>query len=194
VRETENNQCPGKDKLKRKCLSFRRAPNSRLLSIITKRLDQGGTWYGRRPRRMPHCARPRWAPRHGGGPRSRPHCAMWGSSSPLPKKDKASPIFDPFLLWPNGWKHQDAIWYEVRPRRMVYCARWANSSPPKGSQPINFRLMSIVANGGMDQNVTCYGGRAQATLLDGAPAPPPLTGRSPPIFGPCQLWQNGWMD
>jgi len=26
-----------------------------------------------------------------------------------------SPILGPFLLWPNGWMHQDAIWYGVRP-------------------------------------------------------------------------------
>jgi len=26
-----------------------------------------------------------------------------------------SPIFGPFLLWPNGWMHQDATWYGGRP-------------------------------------------------------------------------------
>jgi len=31
-------------------------------------------------------------------------------------------------------------------------------------------------------------------VLDGDPAPPPLKGHSPPIFGPCPLWPNGWMD
>jgi len=30
-------------------------------------------------------------------------------------------------------------------------------------------------------------------VLDGDPAPPPK-GHSPPIFGPCLLWSNGWMD
>jgi len=33
------------------------------------------------------------------------------------------------------------------------------------------------------------------TVLDGDPAPPSLKGHSPhPIFGPCLLWPNGWMD
>jgi len=31
-------------------------------------------------------------------------------------------------------------------------------------------------------------------VLDGDPAPPPPKGHSPPIFVPCQLWPNGWMD
>jgi len=32
-------------------------------------------------------------------------------------------------------------------------------------------------------------------VLDGDPAPPPSPkGHSPPIFGPCLLWPNGWMD
>ena len=143
MRETENNQCPGKDKLKRKCLSFRRAPNSRLLSIITKRLDQGGTWYGRRPRRMPHCA-------------------MWGSSSPLPKKDKASPIFDPFLLWPNGWKHQDVTWYGRKPQPRGLCVRWGPSPfPIKGRSPGAehpiFGPSLLWPNGWMDQDGTWHG-------------------------------------
>jgi len=30
--------------------------------------------------------------------------------------------------------------------------------------------------------------------LDGDPAPPPQKGSGPPIFGPCLLWSNGWMD
>ena len=29
-------------------------------------------------------------------------------------------------------------------------------------------------------------------VLDGDPAP--LKGAQPPIFGPCLLWSNGWMD
>jgi len=30
-------------------------------------------------------------------------------------------------------------------------------------------------------------------VLDGDPAPPPK-GAQPPIFGPCLLWPNGWLD
>jgi len=31
-------------------------------------------------------------------------------------------------------------------------------------------------------------------VLDGDPAPLPKNGAEPPIFGPCLLWPNGWMD
>jgi len=33
-------------------------------------------------------------------------------------------------------------------------------------------------------------------VLEGDPAAPPQKGRRapPPIFGPCLLWPNGWMD
>ena len=30
---------------------------------------------------------------------------------PRPKKGVQPPIFNPCLLWPNGWMDQDAIWY-----------------------------------------------------------------------------------
>ena len=31
-------------------------------------------------------------------------------------------------------------------------------------------------------------------VLDGDPVPSPKRGRSPPIFGPCLLWPNAWVD
>jgi len=31
-------------------------------------------------------------------------------------------------------------------------------------------------------------------VLDEAPAPPPKKGHSHPLFGPCLMWLNGWMD
>ena len=31
-------------------------------------------------------------------------------------------------------------------------------------------------------------------VLDGDLDPPPQKGVQPPIFGPCLLWPNGWMD
>jgi len=31
-------------------------------------------------------------------------------------------------------------------------------------------------------------------VLDGDPAPLPKKGAQPPIFDPCLLWPNGWMD
>jgi len=31
-------------------------------------------------------------------------------------------------------------------------------------------------------------------VLDGDPVPLPKKGTEPPIFGPCLLWPNSWMD
>jgi len=41
-----------------------------------------------------------------------------GNPALLPQKgaEPPSPIFGPFLLWPNGCMHQDATWYECRPQ------------------------------------------------------------------------------
>jgi len=58
-----------------------------------------------------------------------------------------SPIFDPFLLWPNGWMHQDATWYGGRPHPRGLRVRWETTPLPKmGVEPLpNFWLMSIAA-------------------------------------------------
>jgi len=43
------------------------------------------------------------------------HIVLDGDPAPLPKNGTEPPIFGTFLLWPNGWMHQDATWYEGRP-------------------------------------------------------------------------------
>jgi len=49
------------------------------------------------------------------------HIVLDGDPATLPKKGAEPPIFGPFLLWPNGWMHQDATWYggTSQPRRLV---------------------------------------------------------------------------
>ena len=51
-----------------------------------------------------------------------------------------------YLLWPNGWMDQDAIWYEGRPQLKRHCVRWgpAPRSQNRGHSPI-FWPMSVVA-------------------------------------------------
>jgi len=58
---------------------------------------------------------------------------------PSPKKgaEPPSPIFGPFLLWPNWCMHQDAIWYVGRPQPRGLCVRW-------GPSPLNFQPMFII--------------------------------------------------
>jgi len=120
-----------------------------------------------------------------------------------------SPIFGPFLLWPNGWMHQDATWYGGRPTStpstiliqpgdFVFDGDPA-ASPKRGRSPspifgpclfgqtaawINMPLGTEVGLGPDD------------IVLHGDPAlPSPKGGIVPcPIFGPCLLWPNCWMD
>jgi len=109
------------------------------------RMHQDATWYGGRPRPRRHCAGwgPTFTPPKMGAeppPQFSPHvyCSQttrWtktalgievcldpghtlcyiGTQFPSPKREQMSLIFSPFLLWPNGWMHQDATWYGGRP-------------------------------------------------------------------------------
>jgi len=107
-------------------------------------MDQDVTWYGARSRPMRLCVRwePR-SPSQKGGEVEPPifsahvhsdQTAGWmklvlgtevGLSSgdfvldgtqppPQTGTETCSPIFGPFLLWPNGWMDKDATWHEGR--------------------------------------------------------------------------------
>jgi len=106
------------------------------------------------------------------------------------------PIFDPFLLWPTGRMDQDATWYGSRPRHRRHCVRWGPSScyPTWAQPPPNFRPMSVVTK--LLDESRCPGmvvGLGPGdVVLDGDQIP--LKGAQPPVFGPCLLCPNGWMD
>ena len=114
---------------------------------------------------------------------------------PVPQKGGRAPIFGPFLLWPNGWMHQDATWYGGRPRPrdiVLDVGFWATvcktaSSPQKGHSPqlpfsahVFCRQMAVCIRIPLSVQV-CFS--LSDIVLDGDPAPPPLKGYSPPIFG-----------
>jgi len=80
--------------------------------------------------------------------------ALDGDPAPSPQRVRGapSPIVGPFLLWPNGWMHQAATWYEGRPQTRGLWVRWGPSPPPKkreadarGQSPPDFRPTAIVA-------------------------------------------------
>ena len=77
------------------------------------------------------------------------HVVLDGTQLPFPKRGRSPPIFDPYLLWINGWMDQDATCYGDRFRPRRHCVRWGpSSSPRKGAQqppPPTFRPTSIVA-------------------------------------------------
>ena len=128
-------------------------------------MDQDVTWYGARPRPRRLCVR--WGPRSplpksgDGAPKFSAHVycgqtAGWmklgtevglspgdfvldgDPAQPSPKGALPSPIFGPFLLWPNGCMHQDATWYGGRPQSRGLCVTSGPSLPP------NFRPMFII--------------------------------------------------
>ena len=93
--------------------------------------------------------------------------------------------------------HEDATWYEGRPRPRRHCVRWEPSFPPLKRHSPNFRPMSVVAKwlDGLRCHLVWRLASAQATVFDTDPATPRKRAHPPhPIFGPCLLWQNGWMD
>jgi len=67
-------------------------------------------------------------------------------ASPKPKKGVQPPIFNPCLLWPNGWMDQDAIWYGGMPRHRRHCFRW-EPAPPIRTQPRIFGPCLLWPNG-----------------------------------------------
>ena len=85
-----------------------------------------------------------------------------GDAEPLPQKgaELPSPIVGPFLLWPNGWMHQDATWYGCWPQPRGICVIWRHSPlpPKKGRSPSPiFGPFPLWSNGSVHQDATWYG-------------------------------------
>jgi len=92
-----------------------------------------------------------------------------GTQLPSPKRGHNQPIFGPFLLWPNGWMHQDATWYGGRPQTRQVCSMGTKPSPQKGQSPPIFSPRLLWPNNCMNQDATWYGG-LRDIVLDGDPA------------------------
>jgi len=67
-----------------------------------------------------------------------------------------------------------------------------------GDTAPKFRPMSVVAKrlDESSQGTSRYGGRPRSRprCVRWGPSSPHLNGAQPPLFGPCLLWPNGWMD
>ena len=129
-------------------------------------MDQHGTWHGGRPQPNDFALDGYPVPslKGGGAPKFSAHVycdqtdgwmklilgmvvglnpgdfVLHGDPAPLPQKraEPPYPIFGPFLLWPNGWMHQDATWYGCRPQPRGLCVRCP--PPQKGQSPLpNFK-------------------------------------------------------
>jgi len=105
-------------------------------------------------------------------------------------------VCDVVGMWPNGWMDQDETWHAGRPRSRPH---WVDPAPrpPKGDSP---QFSAHICCGQMAGWIKMPHGMEVGLgpgnfVLDGDdPAPPPQKGAKPPIFGPCLLWPNGWMD
>ena len=112
------------------------------------------------------------------------------------------PIFGPFLLCPNGWMNQDDTWYGGRhqPRRLW--VRWVPSPLHKKGQSPQFLAHVYCGQSAawikMPLGMEVGLGPGEATEFDAGDQfklPIEKSAHSPrPIFGPCLLWPNGWMD
>jgi len=97
-----------------------------------------------------------------------------------------SPIFGPFLLWPNGWMHQDATWYGGRPQPRGLCVRWGPSPPPQKGGGATPQFSAPVYCGQTAAWIkmplgTEVGHGPDDIVLYGDPAPPsPKRGAQPP--------------
>jgi len=67
-----------------------------------------------------------------------------------------------------------------------HCVRWGPMQPPTGHSP-QFSACLLWPLG----RAVCLG--PGHIVLDGDPAPLKM-GAAPPLFGPCLLWENGWID
>jgi len=66
--------------------------------------------------------------------------ARWDPAPSAQRGCSPLPIFGPFILWPNGWMHQDATWYGVRPQTRGLWVRWGPSPPPKREAEAGVRV------------------------------------------------------
>jgi len=123
-----------------------------------------------------------------------------GTQFPPPKKEH-SPQFSAMSIVAKRLytcMYQDTIWYGGRPQPTRHCIRWGPSSPPlKGHSP---QFSTNVCCGQMAGWTNIPLGMEVGLgpgdfVFDANLASPQKKRHSPlPIFGPCLLWQNGWMD
>ena len=116
-----------------------------------------------------------------------------------PERGHSPPIFGPFLLWRNGWMHQNATWYGGRPQPRRLCVRWGPSSlPTKAVEPapqFSAHVYCGQTAGCINMPLVMEVGLSPGDLvLDGDPAPYAKRGAAPPNFRPTSIvakWLHG---
>jgi len=121
-----------------------------------------------------------------------------GTQLPSPKRGQSPPPnFGPISIVVKPLYVSGTTWYGGRPQPMRHCVTWGPSSPsPKREQPpilANIRCGQTVGWTKMPLDMEVGLGPGDFAF-DGDPAPPENRAQPPPIFGPCLLWLNRWMD
>jgi len=124
-----------------------------------------------------------------------------GDPTPLPKRGGAPPKFSAHIYCGQtaGWIKKTPLGTEVDlgPDDIVLYGDPAPPSPKRGRAPPQFSAHVYCGQTagwikvalGMEVGVG-----PGHIVLDGDTACLPPKGTEPPIFGPCLLWSNGWMD
>jgi len=101
-----------------------------------------------------------------------------GTQPPFPKRGRS-----PFLLWPNGWMHQDATWYGCGPQPMGLCVKWRPSPLPKiGAESPQFSVHVYCSQTAGWMNMVLgmeVGLSPENFVLDGDPVHFPQKGADP---------------
>jgi len=99
------------------------------------------------------------------------------------------------VLWPNGLMDHDETWHAGRPWPQPRYVRWRPSSRPKNwhgpqfSAHVRCHQMTGWIKMPLGMEVGLF---PKDFVRWGHSTLPKRT--QPPIFGPCPLWPNGWMD
>ena len=113
---------------------------------------------------------------------------------PPPKGHRFPPIFDPYLLRPNGCMDQDVTWYGGRPRPTWDCVRCGPSyTPRKRAHPPHLILAHVYCGqmAGWNGWKTPLGTEVDLgpghIVLDGGPSSRERAQQPPPSFRPMSI-------
>jgi len=107
-------------------------------------------------------------------------------------------VCDVCVLWPNGWMDQDETWHGDRPPPRPHCVRLGPCTSPSKKGHSSPPLFGPCLCGQTERLIKMLLGMEIGLgpgdiALDGDPAPVEM-GTAPPLFCPCLLWPNGWID
>jgi len=137
-------------------------------------MDQDGTW-------------------HGSGPRLRPHCAGWRPNSPPQKRMQSPPFSAHFYCGQTAGCIKMPLGMEVG-LGQGHIVLDGDPAPPKGSTSrFSVHVYCGQTAGWIKMPLgTDVGLGPGDVVLNGVAVP--HKGDTAPVFGPCLLWPNDWMD